>query len=241
MRLTQCGSDTHRRAANRALRHSTGSSSPALMANCDRGDVWRAPRSTRPVHRRGLERSGRCHRCGRCRSLDCFHVGGLRRRPPQVAVDLGRATARCRQPVRAAAAPDHTGCAAGTDLAANGLPQAAHFPIAAFAQHHAVQACVPSMRVCVTLSNRAAPSSSVTPSCNCPQLQGKSTLVERTRYSRSTSAEGCIRRWASSPSVVNSSSPEVMNPDGPPQSSVRAEAPADRRIRWVGPADHCGS
>ena len=55
----------------------------------------------------------------------------------------------------------------------------------------------------------------------------------RTRYSRRISLEGCMSRWASSPSLVNSSSPEVFT-SSRPTTIQRPLAGGGSRSKTVG-------
>ena len=132
------------------------------------------------------------------------------------------------------------------DLEAHRLPQPPHLAVAALAQHHtkpAVRAGRSADRLPSVGSARCARSAparprAVTPVRSCASAGAVGLPRTRTRYSRSISLTGCIRRCASAPSVVNSSRPVVLT-SSRPITTQRPLRGAGSRSNTVGRP--CGS
>src|SRR5260364_470809 len=66
----------------------------------------------------------------------------------------------------------------------------------------------------------AIPSSSATPCNSCCRADSESSPITRTAYASSTLCRGWVKRYASSPELVNSSRPSVLKSSRPMKSHL---------------------
>ena len=98
------------------------------------------------------------------------------------------------------------------DVVAHRVPQPPHLAIAPLVQHHAEGTVTAPLRgPSATMRSKRARTVLELPRPveETRSIRDGPCRATRTRYSRSISLEGCMRRCASSPSVVSSSRPEV--------------------------------
>ena len=101
------------------------------------------------------------------------------------------------------------------DLESFVLEQSPHFPIAAFVQRDSKPAVTAFGGFDLDAIEAGRSVFELTPRRNRSRTASDGVPRSRTRYSRSISLEGCMRRCASSPSLVNSRRPEVLTSSRP--------------------------
>src|SRR6266853_1732464 len=151
---------------------------------------------------------------------------GPRARPPGgadrafQAPDQGGIGAACLPGAQVAGQFDRavTDAQQAAHLETHGAPQPAHLAVAPLVQHDPQGAVAAPRALFVRAADPIEAPRTVFQlhsSQNWLRTCGPGRPRSRTRYSRSTSLEGCMRRWASSPSVVRSRSPAVFTSSRP--------------------------